>query len=124
MTLLPPTYLLLRTAGSGWAAVEILARPSTVSALLKTATLAGSVTLASAAIAVPVAWLTTCTDLPGRRFWTVAAALPLVLPSYVVAYLFASMLGPRGLAQQIFQPVTGIERFPDIYGFPGAFLVL
>ena len=38
------------------------------------------------------------TDLPGRRAWAVLTALPLVIPSYIGAYLFVSALGPQGLA--------------------------
>jgi iron(III) transport system permease protein len=124
LMLLTPTYLLVRTVGSGQTALDILVKPTTITALFNTVLLAGSVTLASAVLAVPIAWLTVCTDLPGRRFWTVAASLPLVLPSFVVAYLLASVLGPRGIAQELLYPLTGIERLPNIYGFPGAFLVL
>jgi iron(III) transport system permease protein len=122
--LLTPVYLLVRTVGSGQAALDILLKSTTLAALGNTVLLAGSVTAASAVLSVPLAWLTVCTDLPGRRFWTVAASLPLVLPSFVVAYLLASILGPRGLMQGLLYPLTGIERLPDIYGFPGAFLVL
>ncbi|MDT0200318.1 iron ABC transporter permease [Nocardioides sp. AE5] len=32
------------------------------------------------------AWLLTCTTLPGRGLWLVAAAMPLAVPSYVAAY--------------------------------------
>jgi iron(III) transport system permease protein len=124
LMLLTPAYLLVRTVGAGQSAVDMLLRPSTIQTLGRTIWLATSVTLASAVIAVPLAWLTTCTDLPGKRFWTVTAALPLVLPSYVGAYLFVSIMGPRGIAQQMLQPITGIERFPSVYGFWGAFFVL
>jgi iron(III) transport system permease protein len=124
LMLLTPAYLLVRTVGAGQAAVDMLLRPSTIQTLGRTIWLATTVTLASITLAVPLAWLTTCTDLPGKRFWTVTAALPLVLPSYVAAYLFVSILGPRGVAQQMLQPLTGIERFPSFYGFWGAFFVL
>lgn len=124
LMLLPPGYLILRAAGAGQAAVDVLFKASTVAALGRTLLLAGSVTLASALLAVPMAWLTVRTDIPGRRLWTVLAALPLVLPSYVAAYLLASILGPRGLLQQGLEPLLGITRLPDIYGFPGAFLSL
>ncbi len=43
---------------------------------------------------MPLAWLTARTDLPGRRMWTVVTALPLVIPSYIGAYLLVSALGP------------------------------
>ena len=122
LMLLPPAYLLVRASGAGWAAFDVLLKSSTIGALGRTVLLAGSVTLASALIAVPLAWLTVCSDIPGRRLWSVLAALPLVLPSYVAAYLLASILGPKGLAQQALEPFLGITRLPEIYGFPGAFI--
>ena len=124
LILLVPAYLLLRV-GTGWAeAWQTLAQARTLEILGNTLGLAAAVTLASAVLAVPLAWLTTCSDLPGKRFWAVIVALPLVVPSYVAAYLFASILTPKGLLQQILQPILGIERLPNFYGFPGAFLVL
>ena len=71
-------------------------------------------------MAVPLAWLTVRTDLPGRRIWAVLCALPLVIPSYIGAYLMVSALGPSGLAQD----ALGVERLPSIYGFAGAWIVL
>jgi len=125
LMLLTPVYLLVRTLGAGEAALQILLKPTTLTALWQTILLAGSVTLASVIISVPIAWLTVCTDLPGRRFWAVAAALPLALPSYVTAYLLVTILGPRGLLQQtVLGPYWGVERLPSIYGFWGAFLAL
>ncbi len=124
LVLLPLVYLVVRTVGSGQAAADVLLKPSTLATLGRTVLLAGSVTVASAVLAVPMAWLTVCTDLPGRRWWAVAAALPLVLPSFVMAFLLVSIFGPRGLAQQALYPLLGVERLPAIYGFPGAFLVL
>jgi iron(III) transport system permease protein len=50
----------------------------------------------------------------------VLAALPLVIPSYMGAYLVVSALGPSGLAQDL----LGVDELPSIYGFPGAWLVL
>ncbi|VAW43287.1 Ferric iron ABC transporter, permease protein, partial [hydrothermal vent metagenome] len=124
LILLVPAYLLLRV-GTGWAgAWQTLAQPRTLQILGNTLGLALSVTAAATLLAVPLAWLTTCTDLPGKRFWAVLVALPLVVPSYVAAYLFASILTPKGLLQQLLQPIFGIERLPNFYGFPGAFLVL
>jgi iron(III) transport system permease protein len=124
LILLTPAYLLLRTM-TGWEkAAETLARPQTWQVLGNTVGLAAAVTVATAVLAVPLAWLTTCTDLPGKRAWAVLAALPLVIPSYVAAFVFASMFTPRGLLQQLLYPVLGLERLPNLYGFPGAFYVL
>ncbi len=124
LILLAPAYLLLRTA-TGWQnAADTLLRVQTWQVLGNTLWLALTVTAATAVLAVPLAWLTTCTDLPGKRIWAILLALPLVIPSYVAAFLFVSMMTPKGLLQQLTYPLLGIERFPNVYGFPGAFFVL
>ena len=124
LILLVPAYLLLRV-GSGWAeAWQTFSQQRTLEILANTLKLAVSVTAASTLIAVPLAWLTTHTDLPGKKLWAVIVALPLVVPSYVAAYLFASILTPKGLLQQMLHPIFGVERLPNFYGFPGAFMVL
>lgn len=124
LILLVPLYLLVRSMGAGQEAVVTLLSPRTFQVLGNTVLLAAAVTLGATALAVPLAWLTTATDLPGRRLWAVLAALPLILPSYVAAFIYVSMLSPKGLVQQLLNPLTGLDRLPDMYGFPGAFLVL
>lgn len=122
--LLPIGYLVVRALETDDRAWQLLFRTRTLAILGRTVGLAGAVTLASTLIAVPLAWLTTRTDLPLRRVWSVLTPLPLVIPSYVGAYLFASALGPRGLLQQWLEAWFGVERLPSIYGFWGALLVL
>ena len=68
-------------------------------------------------------WLTTRTDLPGRRVWAVLTAIPLALPSYVVGFAFIAFFGPRGALQGLLAPL-GVERLPSIGGLFGAVLVL
>lgn len=124
LMLLPILYLVVRAAGAGEAAWEALWRVRTLQTLWRTLALSGAVTTASALIAVPLAWLTTRTDLPLRRVWAVLTPLPLVIPSYVGAYLMASALGPRGLLQQVLERPFGVERLPNLYGFAGAVITL
>ncbi len=124
LILLVPAYLLLRMAGSGREAVDLLVKVQTLQIFGNTILLAGAVTMAAILIAVPVAWITARTDLPGRRVWIILAALPLVLPSYVAAYIYATLLAPKGMLQQFLEPWIGLERLPSLVGFPGAFLVL
>jgi iron(III) transport system permease protein len=122
--LLPLAYLTLRALEGGWADFfEILLDGDTLAVLARSVLLAAAVTAASIAIAVPLAWLTVRTDLPGRRTWAVLAALPLVIPSYVGGFVLVSVLGPRGVLQGVLEPF-GVERLPEIYGFPGAALAL
>ena len=82
------------------------------------------VTVGSILVAVPLAWLTVRTNIPFRTFWAVSAALPLVVPSYVAGFVVVVTLGPRGMLQRLLEPVFGMDRLPDIYGFPGAALTL
>lgn len=121
--LLPLGYLLIRTAGSDSRVWDLLARSRTLELLVGTVALALAVTLLSATISLPLAWLLARTDLPARRVWSIATALPLVIPTYVGGFALVSALGPRGLLQQALAPF-GVERLPEIYGFPGATLAL
>lgn len=122
--LLPLAYLVLRGVGASEQAWGLLLRPRTAYILGRSVLLMVIVTAASVLLAVPLAWLTLRTDLPLRRVWSVLTALPLVVPSYVGAFLMVSALGPRGLVQQVFGAPLGIERLPDIYGLPGAAITL
>ncbi len=124
LLLLPILYLVLRALGAGPATWSMLLQPRVLVVMVNSLVLALGVTLCSALIALPLAWLTVRSDLPGRRLWAILAALPLVIPSYVAAYLLVSALGPRGMLQQWLEPLLGIQRLPSIYGFPGALFVL
>jgi iron(III) transport system permease protein len=124
LVLLVPLYLVVRT-GTAWQdAIKTLTRLSTLRVLGNTVLLAITVTVSSTLLAVPLAWLTTRTDLPGRKIWSVVHALPLVIPSYIFAFLFVSFLSPKGILQQMLERPFAIERLPSIYGFAGAFIVL
>ena len=75
---------------------QSLFRERTREIAVNTVVLATAVAVASTLVAVPLAWLTTRTNLPAIRFWQVAAGLPLVIPSYVGALTMIAALGPRG----------------------------
>jgi iron(III) transport system permease protein len=120
---LPLLYLLARAFEAGESVWQTLARSRTVDVVLNTVLLAAAVAVATIAVAVPLAWLTSRTDLPGRRFWSTAAALPLVIPSYIGALVIVAAFGPRGMAQSLLVPF-GVDRLPSIYGFFGSWLTL
>jgi iron(III) transport system permease protein len=122
--LLAPGYLVVRTLDAGPAVWDLLLRPRVLEILLRTLFLIAAVTAACITLAVPLAWLLVRTDLPWRRFWAVVTLLPLVIPSYVAGFIVLAALGPRGTLQQLLETPLGIERLPDISGFPGAFLTL
>jgi iron(III) transport system permease protein len=122
--LLPLVWLVRQALDVGLAeALAISTRPTTVQVFLNSAALVVAVTGASILIGVPLAYLTVRTDLPFRRGLSVAVSLPLVIPSYVGAFAFVSAFGPQGAFQRLLAPF-GVERLPEIYGFPGAALVI
>ncbi|OYR73483.1 iron ABC transporter permease, partial [Halorubrum sp. E3] len=104
-------------------AMELLFSAGTAEILVNSLLLMGGVTAFSILVGVPLAYLTARTDLPFRRFWSIAVALPLVVPSYVGAFSFVSAFVPSGEFHDLLAPL-GIERLPDIYGLPGAILVI
>jgi iron(III) transport system permease protein len=110
--------MLVRVAGGGSSAASTFWSVRTAELLLNTMTLVAAVVATSAAIGIGAAWLTARTELPGRR-WTVIIALPLVIPSYVVALALRSAFGGSGLIAD----ATGLG-VPQIDGFWGAWLAL
>jgi iron(III) transport system permease protein len=121
---LPAVYLVVVVVGDAGAALDALWRERTLRLLLRSLALAAAVAAGATAIALPLAWLTVRSDLPGRRTWALLVVLPFVVPSYIGAYLFVGAFGPRGLLQQALAGPLGIERVPSIYGFGGAWIVL
>ena len=100
-------------------AIELTTMSQTLGIIPRSIALMVSVTILSMIIGVPLAFLTGRTDLPASRFWTITAALPLVIPSYIGAFAFVSAFGPHGE----FTDLLGID-VPTIAGFWGAVLVI
>lgn len=124
LVLLPLVYLVVRASEGGERAWRVLVRESTLDLVLQTVALVGGVTAAAIAVGVPLAWLVVRTDLPVHRVIGIAAALPLVVPSYVAALALLGAFGPKGLLQELLEGPFGVERLPAIYGYPGALAAL
>lgn len=117
---IPVAFVVARAADAPpGAIVEWLARPRTAELLQNTAALAATVVVGSIAIAFPLAWLVTRTDLPFPRLVTLAAVLPLAIPGYVLAYALRGLGGPLGAGHAL----LGIN-LPPLHGFTGAALAL
>jgi iron(III) transport system permease protein len=120
--LAPLAYLLIRVLGVDDVA-GTLGDADTWIPLRSTLTLAVAVSAASAAVGTGLAWLTTRTDLPFRRAWAVAAALPLVYPSFIGAAALLAAVAPGGLVDELL-PGSQAGALPTIDGFGGSFVIL
>lgn len=119
----PVAYLVVRTAAAPTGVVGLVLRARTLEIVANTVVIAGGVGLLATLVALPIAWLTTRTDLPGRRWWAVLAAAPLAIPSYVTAFGAIAALGPTGFLRTALKEI-GLVGLPPIYGLGGAILVL
>ncbi len=119
----PLMWLVVDVSRLGREAARLAVAPATLTVLGRTVALVVVVTATSILVGVPLAALTTRTDLPLRRFWTIVVALPLAIPSYLGAFAAVSAFGPQGVIAELLAPL-GIDWVPTVYGFAGAALVL
>ncbi|WP_256300315.1 ABC transporter permease [Haloarchaeobius salinus] len=104
-------------------ALDILTQDTTISVFVNSTVMVSGVTVLSILLGVPLAFLTVRTNLPGRRIWTVLVTLPLVIPSYIGAFVFTSAFGEGGDVNEFLAPL-GVPQIPDITGLEGAVLVI
>jgi iron(III) transport system permease protein len=116
---IPFLFLIGRALGGGSTALDTILSTRTLELVANTTLLVVTVATAAATIGVGAAWVTERTNLAGRRIWRVLVALPLVLPSYVIALAVVSALGPRGLIAD----AIGFG-LPSVRGYWGAFWAL
>jgi iron(III) transport system permease protein len=78
--------------------------------------------------AVPLAWLTARTDLPGRRVIHGLAPLPLAIPPYIGALVYQVLLAPGGfgdhLALRLLGGQAALSNVVRVYSLFGAAFVL
>ena len=79
-------------------------------------------------IGIPVAWLVSVCEFPGRRLFQWALMLPLAMPAYIIAYTYTGMLDFTGPVQVLIRDITGLGYgqywFPEIRSLTGAMLML
>jgi len=64
-------------------------------------------------IGVPLAWLTSVCDFPGRRFFDWALILPLAIPTYVLAFITLGIYDFGGAVQSILH-FLGYKKYVDV----------
>jgi iron(III) transport system permease protein len=81
------------------------------------------VTAAAATLGTTLAWLVTRADLPGGRAWRLLTPLPARHARRSSARRARRRARPGGLVAELARPL-GIDRLPQVEGFPAAFAVL
>jgi len=110
---------MFRAVGGTDSAWQTLFSSRTAWLMIRTGVLTASVTASATTVGVAGAWVLSRTSLSMKRAWGVAFAMPLVIPSYVIAMVLVSASGPRGmLATTLSIPL------PHLVGFAGAWLAL
>ena len=123
VVMIPVVYLVIGAISAGQEGLEYLLRARTARVVGNSVGLMLATTLCATAIAIPFAWLTSRTDLPGKRIWLLFGLAAMVIPSYLTAVTYAEAFGPRGILQSLLEPF-GVDRLPGIKGFFGATLTI
>lgn len=117
---LPLIWLVMRAAQADLATVvDIFTRPRTLLLLRNTLLLVVCTLALATALALPLAWLVSRTNLRGRRLVNILAVIPLATPGYVMAYALIGLSGNFGFMNQVF----GVT-IPRLQGLGGATLAL
>jgi iron(III) transport system permease protein len=109
--------------------LQLLQRANVLQLVWQSGLVALVATAWACAIGVPWGWLVARTDIPGRAVFRWLAPLPLAVPPYVGALVYASLLAPGGALHQAVAawqsaPVPRVP-FPDVLYSPfGAGFVL
>ncbi len=67
-------------------------------------------------ISVPLAWINTMTDYPGRKVIQILSILPLGVPAYIAAYTYAELLEPGGFLSSNFLSFNGFSLRNSFFG--------
>lgn len=119
----PFLYLTVRNLRTADGFFERTFSSSAVQALLHSIGLGSTVALTAATLGTACAWVVTRSEVPGRRLWRILLPLPLVVPSFVGAFVFLAAFAQGGLIESLLSPL-GVGALPSIRGFLGSWLVL
>ena len=122
--LLPLLYLLMRVIDVNPEILNIFFSMNYLYIIIRSLLLMVLVSLITLFIALPLAWINVRMVLPLPNVWAVLLSLPLVIPTYVGAFIYSSLLGPKGVLQDLLGGLFGVDKLPDIHGLFGATLVL
>src|SRR6201995_2879219 len=108
--------------------VTLFTDPDFLDPLLTTAIIATSSAIICCAVAAPMGWLGSRTDMPGRQFIRALVTASFVTPPFLGAVAWELLAAPNsGLLNQLFRFMTGAEadeHLFDIYSLTGIVFVI
>jgi iron(III) transport system permease protein len=118
LAVVPLISLVIIAIGDSGGLWAHLARYVIPVALLQTALLLAGVAVITVTVGAGTAWIMTTFEFPGRSALTWLLPLPLAMPTYIVAYIYADLvdipgLSIRSLGGAIF--VMGFVLYPYVY---------
>ncbi|NNE33961.1 MAG: iron ABC transporter permease [Rhodothermales bacterium] len=117
---IPLLYLVVRALSADpERTIDLVLSSRNLELLSNTLLLAFGVLAGSSILALPLAWLTTRTDLPQQSIVTTIGVLPLAVPGYVLAYVILGTTGSYGSLARY----AGID-LPTLDGYWGALTAL
>ena len=116
------SFLAFQADGATWSRLWSTRVPEL---LWNTLSLAASVSVLTFLLGFSLAWLIVRYEFPGRRVWEWALVLPLAMPTYVLAYVYAHLLGMGGPMEQWWQSLFGREaHILSPHSFLGVSLIM
>jgi len=125
-----PLVSLLRLALAGdaelWPHLAAYVLPH---AIMQTALLLIGVAIITALAGIVPAFLVAGFEFPGRKVLEWLLPLPLAIPTYIAAYVYADILDAAGPVQSILRAAFGFKTgadywFPPVRSLPGAILII
>jgi iron(III) transport system permease protein len=108
--------------------VALLTDSTMLEPFLRSILMAAMVSLVCCVVAAPLAWLTSRTDLPGRRFVRMLVMASFVTPPFLGAIAWEILAAPNsGLINELFRFLTGQARsvhLVNIYTMQGLIFVI
>lgn len=118
--LVPLVYLIVRAFEADSRTLSMIVfRPRTFTLFLNTVALTAGVLVTTTLLSLPLAWLTTRSDIRGKKLFTLLGVLPLAIPGYVMAYALLGMSGPYGTFAELSDIII-----PRPSGYWGSLLAL
>ena len=119
----PFVHLAIRSFDQSGSFISVVTSPQALGSLGRSIVLAAAVSVAAAMIGVAAAWMVTRTDVPGRSVWRVLLPIPLVIPSYIGAFVMIAAFAQGGALDTLLS-YFGVGQISGFRGFFGSFVVL